>query len=205
MDSFLCLLVLLSTIGILGFLTGSKCHHILNSRNSTLSLASKGDTAMSILTASEGVVDCISLSSDEDNDLGISKHKLHSMEDFEQDIQYPLCLLQGLTTSFADSNSEKLNTQIHFNTDSVFFVCNNSTNGHVCNDIFKFIPGSIHQTNKCLTTAYGTGPCLQEGTFCLHLNDDDRVKHIFILDDCLYHPDSLANILSTRRLAEKNH
>jgi hypothetical protein len=133
-------------------------------------------------------MDCISLSSKGDNDLGIFKHTIHSMEDFEQDIKYPLCLFQRFTTSFADGDSEKLNTQIHSDTDSVFFVCNNlTTTGHICNDICKFIPGSLHQTNKCLTTANGTGPCLQEGTVCLHLNDDNGVKHIFILDICLYH------------------
>jgi hypothetical protein len=103
---------------------------------------------MGILTTSEGVADCISLSSKEFNDLGVSKHTLHSMEDFEQDIKYPLCLLQGFTTSFADGDSEKLNTQIHFNTDSVFSVCNNSTTGQICNDICKLIPGSVHQTNN---------------------------------------------------------
>jgi hypothetical protein len=102
------------TIGILAILTGIKCHHILNSRNSTLSLASKGATAMGILTAFKGVADCISLSSKGDNDLGVSKHTLYSIEDLEQDIKYFLCLLQGFTTSFADGDSEKLNMQIHF-------------------------------------------------------------------------------------------
>jgi hypothetical protein len=87
--------------------------------------------------------------------------------------------------------------------DSVFFVCNNSTTGHICNDIWKFIPGSLHQTNKSLTTANGTGPCLQDGTIRLHLNDDEGIKHIFILDNCLYHPDLPVNLLSTRQLAEK--
>jgi hypothetical protein len=111
--------------------------------------------------------------------------------------------LHGFTTSFVDGNSEKLNTQIYFDTDSVFFVCNNSTTGHICNDIRKFIPGSLCQTNKSLTTANGTGPCLQEGTVWLHLNNDDGVKHIFILDNCLFHLDSPVNLLSTRRLAEK--
>jgi hypothetical protein len=37
----------------------------------------------------------------------------------------------------------------------------------------------------------------------LHLNDKDRVKHIFILDNCLYRPDSPVNLLSTRWLLEK--
>jgi hypothetical protein len=118
-------------------------------------------------------------------------------------IKYPLCLLQGFTTSFADGDSEKLNTQIHFDMDSVFFLCNNLTTGHICNDIHKFIPGSVHQINKCLTTANGTGPCLQEGTVRFHINGNDGVKHIFILGNCLYHPNSLVNLLSTRWLAEK--
>jgi hypothetical protein len=116
-------------------------------------LASKGATATGILTASKGVADCISLSSKGGNALGISKRKIHSMKDFEQDIKYPLCLLQGFTTSLADSSSEKLNMQIHFDTDSVFFVWVNPTTRDICNDICKFIPGSLHQTNKCLTTA----------------------------------------------------
>jgi hypothetical protein len=58
-----------------------------------------------MLTVSKGVAGCISLSSKGDNDLGISKHKLHSMEVFEQDIKYSLCLLQGFTTSAIQKNS----------------------------------------------------------------------------------------------------
>ena len=96
-----------------------------------------------------------------------------------------------------------MNTQIHFDTDSVFFVCDNSTTGHICNDIRKFVPGSLRQTNKSITTANGTGPCLQEGTIRLHLNDDNGTEHLFILDNCIYHPNSPVNLLSTRRLAEK--
>jgi hypothetical protein len=98
---------------------------------------------------------------------------------------------------------KKLNMQIHFNMESVFFVCDNSTTGHIFNGIHKFIPGSLHQTSKCLTTANGTGPCLKEGMVHLHLNDNNGMKHIFILDNCLYHPDSPVNLLSTRQLAGK--
>ena len=127
----------------------------------------------------------------------------HTLEDFEQDIRYPFNSLHGFTSSFADNNTEKLNTQIHFDTDSVFFVCDNSTTGHICNDIRKFIPGSLRQTNKSLTTANVTGPCLQEGTVRLHLNNDNGVNHIFMLDNCLYHSDSPVNLLSIRRLTEK--
>jgi hypothetical protein len=72
--------------------------------------------------------------------------------------------LHGFTVSFADVNSEQLNTQVHIDTDSIFFVCNISTTGHICNDIQKFIPDNMQQTNKSLMTANGTEPCLQEGT-----------------------------------------
>jgi hypothetical protein len=49
----------------------------------------------------------------------------------------------GFTTLFADVDSEQLNTQVHFDTDSVFFVCDNSTTGHKCNNSRKFLQGTI--------------------------------------------------------------
>jgi hypothetical protein len=84
------------------------------------------------------------------------------MGDLEQDIQQPISSFQGFTTSFADGDSEKCSTQVHFDTDSIFFVCDNSTTGLICNDVQKFIPSSLCQTNKRLTTDNGTGPCHQE-------------------------------------------
>ena len=107
------------------------------------------------------------------------------------------------TTSFADADLETLNTQIPFDTDSIFFVCDNSSTGHICNDIRKFVPGTLCKTLRRLTTANGTGPCLQEGTVKVHLKDDDGKAHIFLLDNCIYLPESPVNLLSTRRLAEK--
>jgi hypothetical protein len=77
------------------------------------------------------------------------------------------CSLHGFIRSFADVHPEQLNTQTHFDTDLVFFVCDNSTTGHICNDIQKFVPGTLQQTNKSLMTANGTGPCLQEETVCI--------------------------------------
>ena len=112
-------------------------------------------------------------------------------------------ILHGFTTSFADADLERLNTQVPFDTDSIFFVCDNSTTGHICNDLQKFIPGTLQQTNRRLTTANGTGPPVQEGTIRINLTDDDGKIHIFILEGCIYHPDSPVNLLSTRRLAEK--
>jgi hypothetical protein len=55
-----------------------------------------------------------------------------------------------------------------------------------------------------LTTANGTGLCLQEGTVWLLLIDDDGLKHIFILDNYLFYPSLPVNLLLTQQLAEKN-
>ena len=122
------------------------------------------------------------------------------MEDFALDTKQSINsiwsrITSRFTTSFVDADAEKLNTQIHFDMDSVFFVCDNSTTGHICNDVQKFIPGSIRQTNKSLTTANGTGPCLQEGfqackSFCMQVSSyamtDEATKNtsnIIAFDD----------------------
>ena len=110
---------------------------------------------------------------------------------------------KAFTTSFADADLETLNTQVPFDTDSIFFVCDNSATGHICNDIRKFVPGSIRSTARRLTTANGTGAYVQEGTVRVHLTDDDGTRHVFVLENCIYLPESPVNLLSTRRLAEK--
>ena len=75
--------------------------------------------------------------------------------------------------------------------------------GHICNDISKFVPGTLRDSRRQLTTANGTGPILREGTVRLSLRDYNGKKHISILDDCIHHPEFPVNLLSTRRLAEK--
>jgi hypothetical protein len=187
-------LVLLAMIGIIVILTSIKCHHILNSEPSA---------------ASEGATNCISLPSKEDDNFNCQSmhyegdYSFHSEGVYDHNLQHSLDLLSGYTTSFADADSERIKTQIYFDTDSIFFVCNDSTTGHICNDIRNFIPGFLWQSNKSLTTANGTRPCLQEGTVRLQLIDDNGIKQTFILDNCLFHPNLLVNLLSTRRLAEK--
>jgi hypothetical protein len=189
-------LVLLATVGIIVILTRIKCHHILKLEPSS---ASEGVTDC----ASEGIVDCTSISFKGDDIFSCSTHSeadysLNFEREYNHDLLNSLEPLSGFTTSFADADSEKMNTQIHFDTDSIFFVCNNSMTSHICNDMRKFIPGSLWQSNKSLTMANGTGPCLQEGTVWLQLIDNIGMKHTFILENCLFHPSSLVYLLSTR-------
>jgi hypothetical protein len=48
------------------------------------------------------------------------------------------CSLHSFTTpSFAYIESDQLSSQTHFDADLFFFVCYNSTTGHICNDIQK--------------------------------------------------------------------
>ena len=110
--------------------------------------------------------------------------------------------LQGFTTRFGDADVEKIDTQVPFDTDSIFFVCDNYTTSHICHDLLRFVPGSLQKTTRRLTTANGTGPPVQEGTIKINLSDDDGKTHLFFLEGCTYHTDSPFNLFSTRRLAE---
>ncbi len=189
-------LVFLSTLGILVILSAIACHRLYLVRHQSNMQASKGGipnaSNQNIFGASKGANNKIN-KGNSTSIFGVSK----GANDLSS------CLLHGFTTSFVDVDSEQLNTQTYFDTDTTFFVCDNSTTGHICNDIQKFVSGTLQQTNKSLTTANGTGPCLQEGTVCIQLQDDMGTEDVFILDNCLYHPDSPVNLLSMRRLAEK--
>ncbi len=73
----------------------------------------------------------------------------------------------------------------------------------ICRCLLRtIVQGTNWQTNNSLTTN-GTGSCLQEGTVKIRLINDAGTQHIFILDDCLYHPNSPVKLLSMRQLAEK--
>ena len=109
----------------------------------------------------------------------------------------------AFTTCLADGDQERMNTQVPFDTNSIFFVCDNSSTGHICNDVSKFVPGTMRDTLRRLTTANGTDPCLKEGTVRVHLLNGNSKRHAFLLENCIYLPESPVSLLSTRRLAEK--
>jgi hypothetical protein len=155
-------LVFLSTLGILAILSAIACHQLYLVQHQPTMQASKGDipnaSNQNIFGTSRGANNVIN-KGESTSIFGVSGGANDPSS----------CSLHGFTTSFADINSEQLNTQTHFDTDSVFFVCDNLTTGHICSDIQKFVPGTLQQTNKSLMTANGTGPCLQEETVCMWL------------------------------------
>ncbi len=136
-------LIFIMAIGILTVLIGITWSNILATNQRPIPAPSEGD----IFSSHKGDVNC-----------SVSKGDTTIGSPYSFKGEAAMCLpcsskgeattcshsLHGFTTSFADVDTEQLNTQIHFNTDSVFFVCDNSTTGHICNDIQRFIPGSLH-------------------------------------------------------------
>ncbi len=186
---------------------GMTCRNISATNQRPISLPSEGDIpSYCEENISSGVSEgdaTLRFSFSSEGDFIQTCHPCSSKSESEREISTQSHSLYGFTALFADIDTEQLNTQIHFDTDSVFFVCDNSTTGHICNHIQRFVPGSLHQTNKSLTTVNGTGSCLKEGTVRLSLIDNNGTKHTYVLNNCLYHPDLPVNLLSTRCLAEK--
>ncbi len=129
-------LVFLSTLDILAILSAIACHQLYLARHQPIMQASMGDIPNAsnqyIFGASEGANNAIN-KEDSTYIFGISEGA-NDLSSYS---------LHGFTTSFADVDSEQLNTQTHFDTDSVFFVCDNLTIGHICNDIWKFVSDTL--------------------------------------------------------------
>ena len=88
-----------------------------------------------------------------------------------------------------------------FDTDSSFWVRDNSATGHICNTKTLF-------TNELVPSIFEVGsatgiltPTLM-GNITLRLTDNEGAKHSFALQNVNYLPDLPVNILSLRRLAE---
>jgi hypothetical protein len=115
-------------MGILTVLLAIACHQLCLVQNQPIMQASKGAifgaSKRAMLGTSEGANNAIN-KEDSTSIFGVSE----GANDLSS------CSLYGFTTSFAEVDSEQLNTQTHFDTDSVFFVCDNSTTEHICNDI----------------------------------------------------------------------
>jgi hypothetical protein len=109
----------------------------------------------------------------------------------------------GFTTFALSTLAASIHDNIwtSFDTDSSFWVCNNSATGHICNDkslcTDELVP-SIYDIG--LATGVLT-PTLM-GTVTLQITDNKGGKHSFILTNVNYLPDSPVHILSLRRLAE---
>jgi len=94
------------------------------------------------------------------------------------------------------------NATSFFDTDSSFWVCDNSATGHICNDKSLF-SGELVPSIYIVGAAAGTSEPTLMGTVVLRLTDDKGDKHTFTLTHVNYMPKSPVNLLSTRVLSEQ--
>jgi hypothetical protein len=99
--------------------------------------------------------------------------------------------------------STQLSDLYFFDTDSSFWVCNNSATGHICKDKSPF-SGELVPSIFKVGSATGIPTPTLMGTIILYLMDDEGVTHSFELINVNYLPDSPMNLLSLRQLAELN-
>jgi hypothetical protein len=97
--------------------------------------------------------------------------------------------------------STQLSDLSFFDTDSSFWVCNNSATGHICKDKSLFSRELVPSIFKVGSATGILTPTLM-GTVILQLTDDEGVTHSFELTNVNYLPDSPVNLLSLWQLAE---
>jgi hypothetical protein len=100
----------------------------------------------------------------------------------------------------ADSDIEG-EMMISFNTDSLFWVCDNAATGHICKDKSLF-SGNLVPLIYIVSTANGINSPTLMGNVNLHLRDNEGNKHEFNLTEVNYMLNSPVNLLSLQQSAE---
>ena len=94
-----------------------------------------------------------------------------------------------------------INSLSSFDTDSSFWVCDNSATGHICNNKELFSDELVPSIFE-VGSATGISTPMLMGTVTLRITDNEGAKHSFVLKNDNYLPDSPVNILSIGHLAE---
>jgi hypothetical protein len=103
--------------------------------------------------------------------------------------------LKNLATyATADSDIEE-DTMIPFDTDPLFWVCDNAATGHICKDKSLF-SGDLAPLIYIVSTANGFYSPTLTGNVNLHLKDNEGNKHEFNLTEENYMPNSPVNLLT---------
>ncbi len=105
----------------------------------------------------------------------------------------------AINTTFAAT--AQLSDLSFFDTDSSFWVCDNSATGHICKDKSLFT-GDLVPSIFDIGSATGILTPTLMGTVTLRLTGDEGVFHSFELTNVNYLPNSPVNLLLLWRLAE---
>ncbi len=95
----------------------------------------------------------------------------------------------------------QLRNLLFFDTDSTFWVCDNSATGHICKDKSLFTGDLVPSIFKVGSATGILTPTLM-GTITLQLTDDEGVFYSFDLTNVNYLPNSLVNLLLLWKLVE---
>ena len=97
--------------------------------------------------------------------------------------------------------SAQLSDLSFFDTDSSFWVCDNSATGHICK-VKSLFTGDLVPSIFEVGSATGISTPTLMGMVILRLTDDEGATHSFEFTNVNYLPDSPVNLLSLRRLAK---
>jgi hypothetical protein len=92
---------------------------------------------------------------------------------------------------------DKFNQLSLFDIDSSFWVCDNSTTGHICKDKVLFTGDLVPSIYEIRSATGILNPTVM-GTVTLRLMNDEGEKHLFILRNVNFLLDSPVNLLSLR-------
>ncbi len=94
------------------------------------------------------------------------------------------------------------NATLFFDTNSSFWVCNNSATGHICNAKLLF-SGQLVPSIYMVGAATGHSEPTLIGTVIFQITDNDGDKQIFMLTHVNYMPQPPVNLLSSRVLSKQ--
>ncbi len=118
-------------------------------------------------------------------------------------VQDTMHTLNGFTTfAYSTLVSVQENTMTSFDTDSSFWVCDNSAIRHICNNNILFI-GDLVSSIYIVVAATGTLEPTLMATVQLQITVDNGTKHTFTLTHMNYMPTSPVNLLLTRVLSKQ--
>jgi hypothetical protein len=126
----------------------------------------------------------------------------HTMSQHIDQCNHTVSSLKNLTAYATADSDIKGDTMISFDTDSLFWVCDNAASGHICKDKSLF-SGDLVPLIYIVRTANGFVTPTLMGNVNLHLRDNEGNKHGFNLTKVNYMPNSPVNQLSLRQLAEQ--
>ena len=96
------------------------------------------------------------------------------------------------------------NGMFSFDTDSSTIVCDNSANVHICNSKSMFVGELRPVPNTKVATIGGKGHAASGiGTVKWAWTDEAGKSHEYLIENCLYFPQSPINILSVTAFAQQ--